>query len=554
MLKQVFVVSPLSSKAVEKLSLEYGCSFEQITLTFLKNLGIISTLKILRSTSEMRVVFEDTESEKLTDFFLALLFFTKSKNSHFTRADLSTFSLNKRDAALSLIKTMFSLVFGFYCAIKMFVISKTLVIKYQNLPIESVKRVLYFKTNFWFGIQAGGSVAHVEGVISGFKKKGISIDYAGVDCSSSLSTLIQDYYPLRVPKFLSPIFSLNLYTFDNLIYKYFKKKTLEKYNFIYHRMALNSLSAVRLAQHLRLPLIVEYNGSEVWVQRNWGRPLFLERISQAIENTILRCATYIVVVSDVLKEELLSKGISEKRIICYPNCVDPEKFNPLAFSQEQLMNKRKRLGLSDKDIVLTFVGTFGKWHGVEVLAQTIKLLYTSDPNWIKNKSVKFLLVGDGACMPEVKRILSSIPSKSNFVTFAGLIPQEQTPEILALSDVLLSPHSPPNLNERFFGSPTKLFEYMAMKKVIIASELEQIREVLSPYVHIDNVDKINEACLAVLCTPGNGKNLAKAIKYAVNKLSNLTFLGENTRQKVVKKYTWEKHIEKIFNAIGKPLT
>ncbi len=139
--------------------------------------------------------------------------------------------------------------------------------------------------------------------------------------------------------------------------------------------------------------------------------------------------------------------------------------------------------------ILTFVGTFGKWHGVEVLAHTIRKLFEVDSKWLKDKHVKFLLIGDGACMPEAKNILSPIPQYSNIVTLTGLIPQEDTPAYLALSDILISPHfSPTNKGKRFFGSPTKLFEYMAMRKVIIASDLEQISEVLAPSVHINNIE------------------------------------------------------------------
>ena len=43
---------------------------------------------------------------------------------------------------------------------------------------------------------------------------------------------------------------------------------------------------------------------------------------------------------------------------------------------------------------------------------------------------------------------------------------------------------------RFFGSPTKLFEDMAMARAIVASDLDQIGEVLSPAVRIDCTGRI----------------------------------------------------------------
>ena len=46
----------------------------------------------------------------------------------------------------------------------------------------------------------------------------------------------------------------------------------------------------------------------------------------------------------------------------------------------------------------------------------------------------------------------------------------------AACDILASPHVPNSDGTPFFGSPTKLFEYMAMGKGIVASDLDQIGE------------------------------------------------------------------------------
>ena len=52
------------------------------------------------------------------------------------------------------------------------------------------------------------------------------------------------------------------------------------------------------------------------------------------------------------------------------------------------------------------------------------------------------------------------------------------PSLLDACDILVSPHVPLDAGAEFFGSPTKLFEYMAMGKGIVASRLGQIGEVL----------------------------------------------------------------------------
>jgi len=63
--------------------------------------------------------------------------------------------------------------------------------------------------------------------------------------------------------------------------------------------------------------------------------------------------------------------------------------------------------------------------------------------------------------------------KEQQVVFAGHVEHAQVPALLDACDILLSPHVPLEDGSEFFGSPTKLFEYMAMGKGIIASRLGQ---------------------------------------------------------------------------------
>ena len=79
--------------------------------------------------------------------------------------------------------------------------------------------------------------------------------------------------------------------------------------------------------------------------------------------------------------------------------------------------------------------------------------------------------------PKVREILGA-GGGAPFVTLAGIRPQTETPRTLAASDILLSPHVPNPDGTPFFGSPTKLFEYMAMAKPIVASDLDQVGWVL----------------------------------------------------------------------------
>ena len=131
---------------------------------------------------------------------------------------------------------------------------------------------------------------------------------------------------------------------------------------------------------------------------------------------------------------------------------------------------RAELGLSKDELLVGFVGSFGPWHGVLVLAEAIKRIPAAVP-------FRFLFVGDGALQGEVKQMLRAENERGR-VIFKGAVSHKEVPGLLDACDILVSPHIPLAAGADFFGSPTKLFEYMAMGKGIVASRLGQIGEVL----------------------------------------------------------------------------
>jgi glycosyltransferase involved in cell wall biosynthesis len=140
-------------------------------------------------------------------------------------------------------------------------------------------------------------------------------------------------------------------------------------DFIYQRYALNDMSGLLLREHVKVPLVLEFNGSEVWAQRHWGERLRFERLADRIERANLRHADLVVVVSQALVEQAVSLGAERERVLFYPNGIDPVAFDPSRFTAEDRRRAREALGVPTDAELLTFVGTFGLWHGTDVLAR-----------------------------------------------------------------------------------------------------------------------------------------------------------------------------------------
>ena len=115
----------------------------------------------------------------------------------------------------------------------------------------------------------------------------------------------------------------------------------------------------------------------------------------------------------------------------------------------------------------------------------------------------FLLLGDGHFKNLVDR--RSRRGIEDRVVSTGRVPQVEGARLLKACDIYVSPHSAHMIDSKFFGSPTKVFEYMALGGGIVASDLEQIGQVLSPSLTPEEASAGAPVTdeRAVLCMPGN---------------------------------------------------
>lgn len=408
-------------------------------------------------------------------------------------------------------------------------------------------RVLYLDANISLGPSVGGSVGHTAGVIEGFLDHSFHVDYASLKPLPTRREGVE-HVKLRPETLLAIPPELNFYPYGELIERTIPDQhRLKPWSFIYQRFSLHNFSGVRLGRRLKIPVIVEFNGSEVWTAENWGRKLALHDAALAAESAALRGADLLITVSDELGRDLRRRGIPDERIVVYPNCVDPNQFSPLRFSSGELGALRRRHGIPDDALVAGFLGTFGQWHGVEFLAKCIRNLVRDDVGWIEKSKLHFMLVGDGEKMPAVRQLLSSLPS-SRYVTLVGLVPQSEAAKYLACSDLLISPHVPNADGTIFFGSPTKLFEYMAMQKPIVAAALGQIEDVIAGRGATEFARKLPGAgrpC-GFLFEPGNATDFTKTLRRVVDDMPAAGELAKDARVEVLNRYTWERHVNAIL--------
>lgn len=392
---------------------------------------------------------------------------------------------------------------------------------------------LYLRADLSFGVRAGGSVGHTAGVINHLGDFAAPPMVITSDPVPTLSPAIETH-TIEPDEAFWNYRELPAFVMNRAVTRTATRVAAGRVPaFIYQRYTLNGYAAVQLARQWQVPLVTEYNGSEVWVARHWGRPLAYESLSTRIEHINLKAAHLVSVVSRPLAAEVTALGVEPARVLINPNGVEPERYRP----DLDATALRDRLGLTGCTVI-GFIGTFGPWHGAEVLAQAFVQMLSAHP--ALRETARLLWIGDGATMPAVREILRQGKADDACV-FAGLVPQADGPSYLAACDIYASPHVPNQDGSPFFGSPTKLFEYMAMGRGIVASSLDQIGEVLE------------DGRTALLVRPGDAGELASALARLIDDPSLRIALGVAARQEAMARHSWHEHVRRTVDKLRQSL-
>jgi glycosyltransferase involved in cell wall biosynthesis len=239
-------------------------------------------------------------------------------------------------------------------------------------------------------------------------------------------------------------------------------------------------------------------------------------------------ANLVIPQSRWMKEYLIGKGIFKKKMLPHSMGVNINFFSP------KISGARIRTSLKlENSSVLVYVGNMNRLRKLSILIECLSIVR----NEVEN--VKLLMVGDGDDRTNLENLVQKY-NLHNEVIFTGQIPYSEVRTYIAAADICLSPIP---LDPVFqISSPTKLFEYMAMGKPLVASEIPEQKEVLLK-------------SRAGLCVPFQVKEFSKAICYLleneevaremglrgrnyVSKYNSFSYLGE-------KLLSWYEHLIKL---------
>jgi glycosyltransferase involved in cell wall biosynthesis len=287
-------------------------------------------------------------------------------------------------------------------------------------------------------------------------------------------------------------------------------------DFIYERYALFNAGGVMLARWRRIPLILECNTpyAQAWA-RYYG--LYLKRLARWIEKRTLVGADHVITVTRVQKRMLAEQGVPDERITACHNAIEPKEFAPSQASADAL---RRQLGL--RDVVVGFVGTMNRWQGIDRFPDVIRTVLGA------RNDVSFLFVGDGEFRAELEQFCRR-EGFSDRVVFTGRKPHKEVSGLVSAMDITVL------LNSNAYGSPMKVFEYLAMGKAVIAPSVEPVREVL------------RDGETGLIIEPGDATAMAQRILELAGDADKRRRLGEAGRAYVIANHTWDRNAATIID-------
>lgn len=243
----------------------------------------------------------------------------------------------------------------------------------------------------------------------------------------------------------------------------------------------------------------------------------------------LKRARRIVVITQKLKNLLTESKISLDKILVAPDGVDLKEFNIKETKEEC----RQKLNLPQDKKIILYTGHLYQWKGADVLLEVARK-FSIDNYQFSN----YLFIFVGGTEKDIVSFKKQAENLNN-VLVVGHRPHSEIPYWLKAADVLVLPNSGEEDISKFWTSPMKMFEYMASRRPIVASDLPSIKEVL------------NERN-AILVEPDNPEALAQGIKEALRNTQLSDKITEQAFQGV-QEYTWQKRAKNILEFINHSL-
>lgn len=274
------------------------------------------------------------------------------------------------------------------------------------------------------------------------------------------------------------------------------------------------LPALIAARRTNTPILYDVRGQHNLLLESRPRDpkqILEYRMDQMAEVYVAENSDYYSTITDALQDHLGKIGLSRYDNIYLPNGVDIERFACLKKEPQSLSAPKKQGTVS-----IGYVGSFVSYEGLEILIEAAHELAKT------GKQFELILVGAdignapwGSAAKSVARRIRK-RGLSKYVVNPGRVDPETIPGWYEKIDIAVYPRLSTPVTEVI--APLKPLEAMASGKVVIASDLPPIREI------------IRDGETGVLVTPNDSKQLFQALSSLIEDSTARETLGREAKK------------------------
>lgn len=254
----------------------------------------------------------------------------------------------------------------------------------------------------------------------------------------------------------------------------------------------------------------------------------LWKIGRKIEDFTYRNADRIIVISEDFKRNIMKKGVPEEKIDLIYNWVEEQAVVNVPRENNILFD---RYGLDRASFYVTYCGNIGLTQNMDMLLDIAEELKDI-------KDLKFVLVGAGAYLEQVKRIKTE-KSLEN-VLLLPFQPYEEISHVFSLGDIGLV-ISKPGVGEN--SVPSKTWSIMSASRPVLASfDENELKTIIS-----------NNSC-GIFTKAGDKQDFIDALMSLYNNRELCRQYGANGRQFIMDNLTKDvgtgKYVEVMKKVAG----
>ena len=278
----------------------------------------------------------------------------------------------------------------------------------------------------------------------------------------------------------------------------------------------NGWQTVKLAKRYRLPIVFR----SIDVLHKIVPNLIFQCPTKISEKYIYQNSNLILALTPKLRNYIIKFGANPLKVKLQISGVDTNLFKPATKN----LDLSKKWGLDHADKIVLFAGTLYKFSTLDWLTKNWRLLLKKIPQ------AKLLILGMGPLLPTLETIIKKNRLEKT-VILTGWQPYRLLPDFINLADVCINLFKLNNITRDII--PTKLFQYLACGKPVIAFPLPGTVEILPGEKAGMVYAKDNQSALNLITKLLENKNAAWQI-------------GRNGYQLTKEKYDWKKIAEHVL--------